>query len=477
MSNRLTRRTFMQGVAASGALALPYISSNHVLGANDKIQVAGVGCGGKGHSDVMKCVNAGQQVVGACDIDAGRANKLASDVRNKKAGEPTVFADYREMFDKLGSKIDAVTISTPDHSHAAAASRAISIGKHVYVQKPLTHTVHEARVLRQLAKDKGVCTQMGNQGTSLSSLRTGVEVIQSGGIGEVKEVHVWSNRPVWSQGQKMMDEFEKGKGAPIPNGFNFDLWLGPASDRPYNRAYRHFHWRGLWDFGTGALGDMACHTMNLPFWALELQYPTSMTAKVPKVYPISPPEWSVINFDFPARTVVRTGTKLAPVKLTWYDGTRTGLPRDVRKYADILKEAGKNNPAGSGSLFVGTKGYLYSPGDYANSFELLPKDNFDGYKNPKPWLPRNQGGNFDQNQTNEWINAIKANKPELAMSNFEYAAYFTEIILLGNLAMRVPGQTIQWDGPAMKSPNSEKANSYVKKAYRKGYELVGASKV
>jgi len=473
MSTRITRRRFMYtGAAATGSLVLlPHVTRN-VLGANEKLRIAGIGCGGKGDSDIMKCANAGELIVAGCDIDSGRAASLADKAAKKNGGkEVATFSDYRVMFDKMAKDIDAVTVSTPDHTHACSAAMAISHGKHVYVQKPLTHTVYEARVLRQLAKEHKVCTQMGNQGTSLSSLRDGVEIIQSGAIGDVKEVHVWSNRPVWPQGAEMTKKFEEGKGKPAPKEWNYDAWLGPASDRPFNGAYGHFIWRGFWDFGTGALGDMACHTMNLPFWALSLEYPTSVEAKVPKVYEVTPPEWSMIQFEFPARTVVKTGTKLSPVSMTWYDGTRTGLPQDVRKYAAILKELGENKASDSGSLFVGSKGYLYAPGDYAHEIKLLPKDKFADYKKPDAWLPRNQGGDFDQNQTNEWLKAIKANKPDLAMSNFEYAAYFTEIILLGNLAMRVPGENIKWDGPAMKSPNVSKANEFVHHEYRKGYTL------
>lgn len=474
MSKRMSRRRFIytSAAATSSLVLLPNITQN-VLGANEALRVAGIGCGGKGDSDIMKCANAGAVITAGCDIDSGRANSLADKAskKNKNGSKVETFADWRIMLEKMGKDIDAVTISTPDHSHAVAAAMAISMGKHVYVQKPLTHTVYEARVLRSLAKEHKVCTQMGNQGTSLDSLRDGVEMIQTGAIGDVKEVHVWSNRPVWPQGKEMTKKFEEGKGKECPKDFNFDLWLGPAQERPYNGAYGHFIWRGFWDFGTGALGDMACHTMNLPFWALSLEYPTSVEAKVPAVYDVTPPEWSMIQFEFPERTVVKTGTKLPPVSMTWYDGTRTGLPQDVRKYATVLKELGVAKPSDSGSLFIGSKGYLYSPGDYANEVKLLPADKFADYKKPQQWLPRNGGGNFDQHQTNEWINAIKANKPDLAMSNFEYAAYFTEIILLGNLAMRVPGENIKWDGPAMKSPNNDKANRYVTHDYRKGYSL------
>ncbi len=482
MSKRMSRRRFIYtGAAATGSLALLPMVTRNVLGANSSLGIAGIGCGGKGDSDIMKCANIGETIVAGCDIDAGRANSLAgkATAKNKNNVKCEVFADWRIMLEKMNKSIDAVTISTPDHSHAAAAAMAISMGKHVYVQKPLTHTVYEARVLRQLANDKKVCTQMGNQGTSLDTLRTGTEMIQSGLLGEIKEVHCWSNRPVWDQGQRGMDVFARGKGAKVPDGFDFDLWLGPAADRPFNAAYRHFHWRGFWDFGTGALGDMACHTMNLPFWALSLEYPTSVIAKVPQVYELCPPEWSVIKFEFPERTVVKTGTKLPPVTLTWYDGHTNQLgkplPEAERQFVEVGKKYGVNIPfGGSGAFFVGSKGAMWANGDYADRISLLPKETFPGnYKDhaPKAWLPRHTGGDMDQNQTNEWIAAIKANKPELAMSNFEYAAYFTEIILLGNLAMRVPGENIKWDGKAMKSPNNAKANTFVHHEYRKGYSL------
>jgi predicted dehydrogenase len=482
MSQRFTRRRFIYTTAAAtGSLALLPNLTRNVLGANERLNVAGVGAGGKGESDIMKCTNAGGTIIAACDIDTGRVKSLAKKAAEKNKGNSKVetYADWRIMFEKMGKDIDAVTVSTPDHSHAVAAAMAISMGKHVYVQKPLTHTVYEARVLRQLAKEHKICSQMGNQGTSLDTLRTGTEIIQSGVLGDIKEVHCWSNRPVWDQGQKGMDAFEKGKGAAIPDGFNFDLWLGPAADRPFNAAYRHFHWRGFWDFGTGALGDMACHTMNLPFWALSLEYPTSVTAKVPKVYELCPPEWSVIKYEFPERTVVKTGTKLPPVTLTWYDGHTNGLgkplPESERKFVEVGKQYGVEIPfGGSGAFFVGSKGAMWANGDYADRISLLPKEKFPGdYKThaPKAWLPRHPGGDMDQNQTNEWIAAIKANKPDMAMSNFEYAAYFTEIILLGNLAMRVPGEEIKWDGPNMKSPNVAKANDFVSMEYRKGYSL------
>lgn len=473
MSKRFTRRRFVKGTAAAAPLVLLPALSRNVMGANEKINCAAIGAGGKGSSDIGKCSSAGENIVALCDVDQNRAAAF------KKFPDAQKFDDFRKMLDKAHKGIDAITISTPDHCHAIAAAASIQLGKHVYVQKPLTHTVYEARLLRQLARKHKVCTQMGNQGSSLDSLRSGIEIVQSGGIGDVSEVHVWSNRPVWPQGASAMKKVaegekklaEKPEGERTPKTLNWDAWLGPAAERPYNPAYLPFNWRGFWDFGTGALGDMACHTMNLPFWALELQYPSSFQAKVPKVYSITPPEWSVIQFEFPKRKVVKTGKELAPVSLTWYDGTRTGLPKEERTFETKLKALGINRPNGSGSLFIGSRGALYAPGDYGHSISLLPKEDFNEYKAPEAWLPRRGGGNFDQHQTNEWLEAIHNNKPDHAFSNFEYAAYFTEIILLGNLAMRVPGEKVKWDGKAMKSPNVAEANQYVNMEYRKGWEL------
>ena len=483
-SKKITRRRFVysSALATGGLVLLPNLSRS-VLGANEKIRVAGIGCGGKGDSDIMKCANAGETIVAGVDIDSGRAESLANKVAQKSGKKPATFDDFRVMLDKMEKDIDAVTVSTPDHFHAIAAAQSIALGKHAYVQKPLTHTVYEARVLRKLAADKGVCTQMGNQGTTRDSLRTGVEIIQAGLIGDVKEVHVWSNRPVWPQGAEMTKKFEQGKGAEAPKNWNYDVWVGPQSWRPFNGAYGHFIWRGFWDFGTGALGDMACHTMNLPFWALSLEYPTSVQATVPAVYEVTPPEWSRIVYEFPSRKVVKTGKELPAVTLHWYDGnTRQGhLPDEQKAYADAAAKVDaklgaelKKAKGNSGSLFIGSKGALYSPGDYGDAIRLLPGEAFPGdYKKhaPKPWLPRHQGGGDDQNQTNEWLDAIRQGKPDIAMSNFEYSAYFTEIILLGNLAMRVPGENIKWDGPKMKSPNSPAANSFVHHEYRKGWKL------
>ncbi len=486
MSNRFTRRRFVYGsaLATGGLVLLPNMTRN-VLGANEKLNVAGIGCGGKGESDIMKCANLGENIVAGADIDSDRVKALA-DKASKKTGLPcATYDDWRVMLEKEAKNIDAVTISTPDHSHAVAAAMAMSLGKHVYVQKPLTHTVYEARVLRKLAREKKVCTQMGNQGTTLDTLRTGVEIVQSGVIGDVKELHCWSNRPVWPQGEEMTRKFAAGKGAATPKSWNYDVWLGPASERPFNGAYGHFIWRGFWDFGTGALGDMACHTMNLPFWALNLEYPTAVNAKVQGLFEVTPPDWSVIRYDFPERKVKKADgdITLAPVTMYWYDGHNArkldgksiGLPAEEAKFKAIAKEHGATIGDGSsGALFIGSKGVMLASGDYADRITLLPKEKFPGdYKKhaPTSWLPRHAGGDMDSNQTKEWLAAIRASKPSHAMSNFEFAAYFTEIILLGNLAMRVPNTEIKWDGPAMKSPNSDKANSYVHHEYRKGWTL------
>lgn len=474
MSEGNTRRDFLlQSAALAGAgyfVAGASPQFAHSKSPNEKLNIAAVGVGGKGGSDIAHCAT--ENIVALCDVDAKRLAEAL-----KKYPGARGYADYREMFDKEAANIDAAIVSTPDHHHALASMLALKAGKHLYCQKPLTQTVYEARLVRDAAKQAGVVTQMGNQGTSLDSLRTGVEIVQSGVLGEVREVHVWSNRPVWPQGwsailghQGVRQALGKGKAAKLPETLNWDLWIGPADMRPYDPNYAHFKWRGWWDFGTGALGDMACHTMNLPFWSLGLEYPTSIEAEVPYINDQTPAEWSRIVFEFPERVFKKTGAKLPPVTLTWYDGTKTGLPMEKRTFNDKLAKLGVDKPDASGSLFIGSKGALYAPGDYAGSIELLPKADFATFKAPPQFLPRlpKTEKDFDYNHHQEWISAIKGQGQ--TMSNFEYAAYFTEIILLGNIAMRT-GRKIEWDGPNMKATNAPEAQKFVKREYREGWKL------
>jgi predicted dehydrogenase len=450
MTQRTNRRDFLKAGAAMGVgfWVAGGIQAAESKSANEKLNIASVGAGGRAASDIDACSS--ENIVALCDVDERRAGGMFGKHPNAKK-----FTDFRQMLDKMDKEIEAVIVATPDHLHAMAAGMAIKMGKHVYVEKPLTHDVWEARRLKELANEHKVATQMGNQGTAGGGLRREVETVQSGGIGDVLEAHVWSNRPIWPQGMKDRPPKED-----VPAGLDWDLWLGPTAFREYNHAYLPFVWRGWWDFGTGALGDMACHTMNMPFWGLELQYPAAFEAHVPYISPESPPQWSKITFDFPERKGRRG--QLPAVSLTWYDGTRTGLPKELRQFEEILAKYGVTKPDGSGSLLVGSKGVLYSPGDYGGAHKLLPEEFAKEYKRPEPWLPNSPGHH------REWINACKGGPP--AMSNFNYSAYLAEIILLGNLAMRVPGK-VEWDGPKMTSTNSPEANKYVRREYRKGYDL------
>ena len=415
---------------------------------NEKLNVGCVGCGGKGYSDIQGV--ASENIVALCDVDDNRAAKAAMEFPAARR-----YQDFREMLEK--EKLDAVVVSTPDHTHAVAAVMAMRLGKHVYCQKPLAHSVFEARVMRQVAAEMKVATQMGNQGASLSGARTAIEVIQSGAIGPVREVHVWTNRPGrwWKQAPEVVAR--PVETPPVPPHLKWDLFLGPAAERAYSPLYHPFAWRGWWDFGTGALGDMACHTAHMAFLALKLGAPTSVVAESSEVNPETYPLWATIHYDFPVRG------NLPEVKLVWYEGTRDGQ----RNLPPPNLTPGQTLP-GSGLLLVGDKGILYSPNDYGAEFILLPEKAFEGYKAPEPTLPRHEGANMDLNQKREWITACKGGPP--GMSHFEYAGLFTEAMLLGNVAMRV-GKRIEWDGPNMKVTNVPEAEQYIRPEFRKGWVL------
>jgi predicted dehydrogenase len=451
MSRRTNRRDFLKqstlagvGFWVAGGVALAEKES-----ANDRLNIACVGVGGKGSSDTEQAGNHGN-VVALCDIDDKPLNNMANRFPQAKK-----YNDFRKMLDEMGKTIDAVTVSTPDHTHAVAAMMAIKMKKHVYVQKPLTHSVHEARALRKAANKYGICSQMGNQGTASDGLRRAVEVIQAGAIGPVREAHVWTNRPIWPQAPSVTARPKDMP--PTPENVHWDLFIGPAPHRPYNRAYHPFAWRGWWDFGTGALGDMACHTANMAFMALKLGYPTSISAESGEINPETYPAWARITFQFPARG------DMPPVKFVWYEGKKDG--KKVLPPAELTRG---QRVSDSGSLLVGDKGILYSPNDYGEQWKLLPEKEFEGYKGPEKTLPRN--GRGDDGMKAEWVAAIKANKPSIAMSNFNYAALLTETILLGNVAMRV-GKKIEWDGERMRVTNAKEAAQFITPEYRKGWKL------
>lgn len=447
MANRNTRRQFLQQSAMVGAGF--WISTRALAQSkspNEKINFAAIGAGGQGGHDLGQIADHGVNVVALCDVDDKQAE--GSFKRFEKARR---FKDFRQMFDKMGKEIDAVNVSTPDHTHAVATMMAMRLGKHVYTQKPLCHDVYEARMLTEAAAKYKVVTQMGNQGTALDGLREAVEVIWSGAIGKPQEVHVWTDRPVWPQGIDRPDEKKS-----VPATLDWNLWLGTAPPRPYHSCYLPFNWRGWYDFGTGALGDMACHTANMAFMACKLGYPISVEAEVSEYNEETYPVWSIVKYEFPARG------DLPPLKWTWYDGGNN-KPVEVKKK---LKELcmGMEIP-GSGSLIIGDKGRLFSPDDYGARYDLLPKADFEGFKPPVRKLPRSGGDNYG-----EWLRAIKENKPEMCMSKFAYAGPLTETVVLGCVAIRAQ-KKIVWDGPNMKITNDKDANKFLKREYRKGWSL------
>ncbi|MEM6978216.1 MAG: Gfo/Idh/MocA family oxidoreductase [Planctomycetota bacterium] len=479
-SNRSTRRRFLSQTATTSAAltaGVGYLTSPTSVAeessdsALNGLAAACIGVGGKGGSDTSHIAEQGVRIAALCDVDRDTLKKKSREFPDAKQ-----FTDFREMLDQMGDQIDVVTCSTPDHTHAAACVKAMGMGKHIYCQKPLTWSIQEARLMREMAAKTGVVTQMGNQGTAGDGLRTAVEVIRSGAIGDVAEVHIWSNRPVWPQGG--------GRPAgedPVPDSLNWDAWIGPAEMRPYKEgAYHSFNWRGWVDFGTGALGDMACHTTNMPVMALALWDPIAVTAvRNPGIvegeqYPAS----SQLMFEFPERTGF-DGQSLPACRFHWYDGGNLPaddiidrLPESFRRRV-ARQKAGAGGRGTSGALVVGSRGSLFSADDYGAKFTLLPEADFENYELPSPTLPRipyKAGG--DQRQKWEFVSTIKGEYEPGTMSNFDYAGRLTETILVGNLAMRAgENQRIEWDAESLISPNVSQVNQFVAREYRSGWEL------
>ncbi len=440
-----SRRDFI-GSAAAASLAFTILPAR-AIGANDRLRVAGIGVGGKGSGDIDQAANLGD-VVALCDCDdRSLAPKAAKWTGARK------FRDFRKMFDEMHGKIDAVTVSTPDHNHALAAAMAMQRGMAVYVQKPLTHDVWEARWLRDLARKHKVATQMGNQGTAEDGLRKGVEWIRAGAIGNVHEVHVWTNRPQWPQSPSVVSR--PTEVVAIPSELDWNAFLGTAPERPYHPSYHPFKWRGWQDFGTGALGDMGCHTANLAFMALELDHPTSIIAESEAPNPETHTAWATVRSQFPARG------KRGPVKFNWYEGKRP----DGTKNLPPLDLFHGETPVSSGSLIVGDKGVLYSPNDYGAAWKLLPEKEFAGFVGPTPTLARN--GRGDQGMKDEWGAAIRGGPK--AFSNFDYSSLLTETILLGNVAIRARVPLV-WDGPHFRfTTGAKEATRFLRRQYRKGW--------
>ncbi len=477
-ASSVSRRDFLRstglvlGAAGSGVFFAGCASAPHarLISPNEKLNIAVVGAGGKGSSDTDHCSS--ENIVALCDVDQ---NTL--DNRSKKYPQAKLYRDWRKMFEEMANSVDAVIVATPDHCHGIVASTALTHGKHVYCQKPLVQTVYEARHLRSLAKKTGLITQMGNQGSSEDGLRRAVECVHAGLIGPVREIHVWSNRPIWPQGIDRPDGSD-----PVPATLDWDVWIGPAQMRPYKKdVYNPFKWRGWLDFGTGALGDMACHTSNMPFRAAKLGYPNVVELEdCSEMHPETYPKTSRIRFEFPKRE------GLPPVKFWWYDGnpgdhsvTLLRPNRDVTK--EIIDMMGEL--PGSGALLVGDQGKIFSPDDYGAKFFLKLADDA-GYKpaNEHPavkaipqTIPRSRFQDVhdaDRRQHLEWIAAIKENNPSLCYSRFDIAAYLTEIILLGCVALRVgKGTALDWDGPGMRAKNAPEAARFVRRVNREGWPL------
>ncbi len=439
--NTITRRNFLQASAA-GTFGFQFVPST-VWGANDRINVASIGIGGKGRSDVQGSANSGGTIVALCDVD----EKQAADAR-KAFPNAVYYRDFREMLEKEDKNIDAVTVSTPDHMHFHASLRAIRMGKHVYTQKPLTHSLWEARTLAEEAKTAGVMTQMGNQAHAGEPIRRAVELVRAGLIGKVSEVHCWTDRPIWPQGMK-----SRPGPKPAPMHVDWEQWLGPVPSRDYGEGYLPFVWRGWWDFGTGALGDMGCHIMDMPYWALELKYPTAVEAEQDGGTEVAGPLSSKVTLTFPA------GPYSHELKFCWYDGNggnaRMPEPEVLEGTGFDAKSARKFD-----LIMIGDKGkFLFNRG--STKFKTTPDDLLDAVED----TPRSIARVKDEDV--EWIQSIRTGVP--ALSNFAHSGPFTETVLLGNLAVRL-GKRIEWDGPNLRATNAPEAAPLIRRPYRKGWE-------
>jgi predicted dehydrogenase len=433
------RRRFLGTSAAVGSgLALGYFvnpaAAKQSSSPNEKLNLAAVGVTGRAGENVRGCSS--ENIVAAADVDQSKLDEGTKALQGVRK-----YKDFRVMLEKEGDKIDGVLVGTPDHTHAPAAAMALRLKKHVYCEKPLTHTVFEARTLANLAKENKLATQMGNQIHAGDNYRRVVELVQSGAIGEVKEAHVWVN--VNYSGAK----FETGD--PVPAGLDWDLWLGPAAERPYSKNVHPFQWRRFWDFGTGGLGDFGCHFMDLTHWALKLRAPTTVSAEGSPVDKVSCPAWTIVTYEYPNRG------ELPPVKVMWYDGGKRPEILNTLQTRD-----GKPLDFGAGQLFVGSKGMIIS--DYSRHL-LLPEEKFLDFKRPEQTIPSSIGHH------NEWIQAIKSGSVETTC-NFDYAGALTEAVLLGTVAYRA-GKAIEWDAANLKVLNSPEAQQLIHKEYRKGWTL------
>jgi len=497
LAYEFTRRHFFFGPLLAGVIpvagfgSVPSLRQLAYKSPNEKLNIASIGAGGKASSDIKGC--SGENIVALCDVDELRAAR-----KFKEYDKVPKYKDFRRMLDEQANNIDAVIVAIPDFMHATAAMWCMERGKHVYVQKPLTRTIWEARQLLEGASKYKLATQMGNQGYSNEGTRQAAEMIWAGEIGQVTEVHAWTDRPIWPQGLTSIPPPE-----PVPDTLDWDLWLGIADKRPYTAGgpdyksplrghfYQPGNWRGFYDFGCGALGDMACHILGAPNLALRLGAPTSVECILKEgssdfMFPAK----SVIRYDFPARG------SMPPVKLFWHDGLKqtpqiadvpegellgdlpqkpsprrseepppfTGFIGDVfdfEKFQATKNATDAEVPRPDGSLFIGDKGMI-TTGTYGEETRLIPVEKMREYQFPQPSLTRSPGHYRD------WIRACKGGDP--ACSNFNVAVPFVEWMLLGTIALRVEGK-LEWDALKMRFTNNAEANRYLKPTFRKGWSL------
>jgi len=438
-ASKITRSQFL-----SSAL-LFHIVPRHVLGQgqtppSDKLNIAGIGIGGQGGGLMRDPAIAGENIIALCDVDWRYADRTA-----RTLPQAQHFNDYRVMLEKL-KPLDAVVIATPDHMHAPISIAALRMGKHVYVEKPMAHTIEETRVMARVAKETGLVTQMGNNGHAKDSLRQTKEWIDAGAIGVVKEVHCWSDRPgtFWKQ-----DLRRPAEELVAPSHIDWDLWLGAAPVRPYHPVYHPRAWRGWFDFGTGALGDMAVHNLDPAFYALELGAPVAASAVSSPIKNESYPAWQIITWEFAAR-----GSRPA-VKLMWYDGGKK--PKRPAELEDGL-DLGDN-----GIYFVGDKGVILC-GGWSGTPALIPQRRRADFKEPAATIPRSIGHRA------EWVKACKDKRPQDAKAGFAYSGPFTEALLVGSIATRLQ-KRIEWDSANMKATNAPEADAIIRKRYRSGFSI------
>ncbi len=446
--NRISRRTFIRTFTASSAAVT--IVPAYVLGReapSAKLNIAAIGSGGRARANIKG--TSSENIVALCDVDDRRAAQMFKAYPKAKK-----YKDYRIMLDDMDKSIDAVLVSTPDHIHAGAVMRAIRMGKHVYCEKPLAHSIHEVRQITEAARKHNVQTQMGNQGHSSEQIRMMCEWVWDGAIGDVRKVYAWSSRP--SGGAAFAVNMKRPEETPpVPKELDWNLWLGPAPQRPYHPAYLPFKWRGWVDFGTGALGDMGCHILDPVFWALKLGEADTIEieattthfdkAIMKETYPVA----SVVRYKFPARG------KMPPVALTWSDGRlRPPRPYDMEDNRRI---------GGEGALLIGQNGNIMHGSHGAGGMRIVPESKMKAYTPPEKTLPRSKGHHQD------WILACKNGKP--ASANFNFGGPLTEMALLGVLAIRNQNRKLIWDVKKMRVTNDAEADKFVNPPYRDGWTL------